>query len=119
MPRARWRPDLPRAVKGIKVQAQGNRIHILHATQCVDDPGTMIGAYLIHYTDGSDERIPIVYGRNLVNWWSFPSAKEEPTEARVAWTGSSDSTDMNPGIKIRLFDFNLDQPASGERGRDP
>jgi hypothetical protein len=96
-------PELPRAVKGIKVQAQGNRLHILHATQWAVAPGTLIGAYLIHYADGSSERIPIVYGRNLVNWWIFPSRKDEPTGARVVWTGSSNSTDLNPGIKIRLF----------------
>ncbi len=52
---------------------------------------------------GLSERIPIVYGRNLVNWWSFPAVKEEPTGARAAWTGSSDATDMNAGIKIRVF----------------
>ena len=103
-------PDLPRAVKGIKVQAQGNRLHILHAAQNVETPGKIIGAYLVHYTDGSNERIPIVYGRNIVNWWSFQSAKEEPTEARVAWTGSSDTTDQNPGIKIRLFGFTWTNP---------
>ncbi len=97
------RPEMPRAVKGIKVHAHGNRLRILHATQWVVEPGTMIGAYLIHYNDGSDERIPIVYGRNLVNWWSFPSVKDEPTEARVAWTGSNESTGPDRSIKIRLF----------------
>jgi hypothetical protein len=96
-------PGLHRAVKGIKVHARGNRLHILHATQWGVEPGTMIGAYLIHYTDGSNERIPIVYGRTVVNWWSFPSVKEELTGARVAWTGSNDSTDMNAGIKVRLL----------------
>ena len=55
-------PELPRAVKGIKVQARGNRLHVLHAAGNVATPGTMIGAYLVHYTDGSNERIPIVYG---------------------------------------------------------
>jgi RNA polymerase sigma factor (sigma-70 family) len=103
-------PELPRAIKGIKVQAEANRLRILHATQYVETPGKIIGAYLVHYTDGSNERIPIVYGRNVVNWWSFASAKEEPTEARVAWTGSSDSTDLNPGIKIRLFDLTWTNP---------
>jgi RNA polymerase sigma factor (sigma-70 family) len=103
-------PELPRAVKGIKVQAQGNRLHILHATQYVVTPSTMIGAYLVHYTDGSTERIPIVYGRDLVNWWSFRAIKEEPTGGRLAWTGSSDSTDMNPGIKVRLFTTTWSNP---------
>jgi hypothetical protein len=103
-------PDLPRAVKGIKVQAQGNRLHILHATQFVETPGKIIGAYLVHYSDGSHERIPIVYGRNIVNWWRFQSGKEEPTEARVAWTGSSDATDQTHGITIRLFDLTWTNP---------
>ncbi len=31
------------------------------------------------------------------------AAKEEPTGARVAWTGSNDSLEQNAGIKIRLF----------------
>ena len=70
----------------------------------------MIGAYLVHYTDGSYERIPIVYGRNIVNWWSFRAGTEEPSDAQVAWTGSSDTTDLNPGIKIRLFDLTWTNP---------
>ena len=107
---SKTRPELSRAVKGIKVAALGNRIHILHATQWVVDSGTMVGAYLVHYTDGSNERIPIVYGRNLVNWWSFRSRTEEPTDARVAWTGENDSTDLNPGIKIRLFSTTWTNP---------
>ena len=63
----RMRPDLPQSVKGIKVQARGDRLHFLHATQCgADVGGNLIGAYVVHYADGTSERIPIVYGRNLV-----------------------------------------------------
>ena len=63
---------------------------------------------MVHYADGSSERVPIVYGRSLVNWWSF--RKEEPSEARVAWTGSNDTTDRNPGLKIRLFAITWTNP---------
>ncbi|MFI5454739.1 MAG: sigma-70 family RNA polymerase sigma factor [Isosphaerales bacterium] len=97
------RPELPRAVKGIKVRARGRVLHILHATQYGADAGTLIGAYIIHYADGSTERIPIIYGRTLVNWFDFPARKEEPAEAQVAWTGSNDSIDLNPGFKVRLL----------------
>ena len=85
------------------VRAQGDRIHILHATQWAIDPGTLIGAYLIHYTDGSNQRIPIVYGRNLVNWWISRPGKTSRPRLESPWTGSSDTIDLNPGIKIRLF----------------
>jgi len=63
----------------------------------------LIGAYIIRYADETTERIPIIYGRTLVNWFDFPGRKEEPAEARVAWTGSNDSIDLNPGFKIRLL----------------
>jgi len=98
------RPELPRAIKGIKVQARSRVLHILHATQYGGgDVGTLIGAYIIRYADETTERIPIIYGRTLVNWFDFPGRKEEPAEARVAWTGSNDSIDLNPGFKIRLL----------------
>ena len=104
------RPDLPQSVKGIPVQSRGDRLYILHAAQQVAEPGTLLGAYVIHYADGSSERIPVVYGRSLVNWWKFSRGTEEPTEARVAWAGSNDSTDMNPGLKIRLFAITWTNP---------
>ena len=96
------RPELPRAIKGIKVRAWGRVLHILHATQSGADAGTLIGAYIIHYADGSTERIPIVYGQNLVNWWEFPTRKEDLTRAKVVWKGSNDTIDLNPGLNIRL-----------------
>ena len=51
-----------------------------------------------------DRRIPIVYGRDLVNWWLWGRGFEEvPTEARVAWTGMNDTVEKNNGLKVRLF----------------
>jgi hypothetical protein len=108
--RGRLRPELPQAVKGIKVGARGRILHFLHATQYGGDSGILIGAYAVHYADGTSERIPITYGRNLVNWWKFSRASEEPAEAGVAWTGTNEATDMNPGLKIRLFDLTWTNP---------
>jgi hypothetical protein len=103
-------PDLAQAVKGIEVKARGRVLHFLHATEGRSAPGTLIGAYVAHYADGTSERIPIVYGRSLVDWLTFPRSTEEPTEAKVAWTGSTDSTDRNPGFKVRLFDMTWTNP---------
>ena len=99
----RHRPDLPQSIKGIPVQARGDQLHILHGTQWTAEPGTLIGAYVVHYADGSTERIPIAYGRSLVNWWRFAREAEEPVEARVAWTGLNNACDLNPGLEVRLF----------------
>jgi hypothetical protein len=99
----KMRNELPQSIKGIPVGARGQVLQILHAAQYGADPGTLIGAYVVHYADGTGERIPIVYGRSLVNWWRFPGRKEEPAEAKVAWTGANDVIDQNAGFAIRLF----------------
>ncbi len=102
----------PESVAGIKVGARGTKLHILHGTEQQAEPGTEIGNYLIKYADGSREKIPIVYGRNLVNWWHYPSQKNDPTAARIAWTGSNEMVDGRKAekLEIRLFAFTWTNP---------
>ena len=103
------RLDLPRSVTGIPVQARADRVHFLHVTQGGKAPGTLIGAYVLRYADGTSEHIPLVYGRNIANWWSFPR-KDNPTEAEAAWTGST-MADYNPRLKeVRLFAITWTNP---------
>jgi hypothetical protein len=99
-------PDLPREVKGIKVQSSGRKLHFLHAVQYGVNPGTEVGAYVAHYADGSSVRIPLVYGRDLVNWWF----DEVPSAARIVWTGSNDALEMNQIQHIRLFALTWTNP---------
>lgn len=97
-------PELPHELQGIKVGSRGRKLHFLHAVEQVVAPGTEVGAYVVHYADGSTERIPIVYGRDLVNWWLWGRGFQEvPTDARVAWTGMNDMAEMNKGLQVRLF----------------
>ena len=70
-----------------------------------------VGAYVVHYNDGSTERIPIVYGRDLVNWWFWGRGFQEvPTDARVAWTGPNDISETNQGLQVRLFAMTWTNP---------
>jgi RNA polymerase sigma factor (sigma-70 family) len=104
-------PGPPDAVNAIPVGARANKVHIMHAVQFGDPAGTEVGAYVVHYVDGTSERIPIVYGRDVANWFLFPRARPEtPTDARVAWTGTNDSTDLNPGLTVRLFAMTWTNP---------
>lgn len=94
----------PRKVEGIAIRSRGQTLHFLHAVQQVVAPGTEVGAYIIHYADGVTERIPIVYGRDVVNWWLWGRGfREVPSAGRVAWTGLNDSAELNQGLRIRLF----------------
>ena len=110
--------NMPISVAGIKVGARGKRLHILHGNQQQTDAGTELGNYVIHYADGSQEKIPIVYGKNLVDWWHFPTQKNDPSEAKIGWKGSNDLVDRNnEGAEIRLYRLHLDQPAPGQGDR--
>lgn len=103
--------DLPKSISGIAVGARADTIHFVHAVQQADPPGTEVGAYVVHYAEGTSERIPIVYGRDIANWWQFPQAQPDlPTQVTVAWSGSNDATDMNPGIRLRLFTMTWTNP---------
>ena len=102
----------PESVAGIKVGARGKRLHILHGNQQQTEPGTELGNYVIHYADGSREKIPIVYGKNLVDWWHFPTQKNAPSEAKVGWKGGNEMLDGRKAedLKIRLFAFTWTNP---------
>jgi hypothetical protein len=111
--RGTGKPNVPASVAGIKVGARGQRLHILHGNQQQTDAGTELGNYVIHYADGSQEKIPIAYGKNLVDWWHFPTQKNDPSDAKIGWKGGNDLVDRNnEGAEIRLYAFTWTNPHS-------
>ncbi len=103
---------MPLSVEGIKVAARGKRIHFLHGNQQKADAKANLGDYVIHYADGSRERIPIMYGRNLIDWWDTGVKKDDLPDARIAWRGSNTMLDKreNRNIKIGLWAFTWTNP---------
>lgn len=106
-------PDKPEKVEGIKIDAKFDRLHILHSTgygegdDALPD-GTEIGAYVVHYADGAKERIPIVYGEDLRDWWVNPDHMDLK-RAKAAWTGTNPAADQNER-KIRAYRIAWDNP---------
>jgi hypothetical protein len=100
--------EAPVKVDGIPVNAKFDRLHILHSTGYGEgmnpplDEGTEIGAYIVHYADKSTERIPIVYGEDLRDWWDWPD-RPDVKRAKVVWTGSNTASENNQR-QIRLFE---------------
>ena len=52
---------------GIPVNQRCHRLHFLHATDVAEDNGVKVGAYRLHYADGRDHEIPIIYGQDLLD----------------------------------------------------
>jgi hypothetical protein len=105
------RTELPQSVKEIKVQARGAVLHFLHSTGGGLDDGKLVGAYVIHYADGSVEQVPLVYSRDITNWWHRDPGRKI-TQAKPAWTGVNDAVERHtrPGLKVRLFDLTWTNP---------
>jgi hypothetical protein len=94
--------NLPEKVEGIKLGEKCTKLHFLHATHysaAKDD--TIIGYYTVNYDDKSQETIPIVYGKDVLDWW-YNDESKEPTRGKVAWKGDNENA-KNNGSKIRLY----------------
>jgi hypothetical protein len=94
--------SLPRQVEGIPIGCKASRLFFLHGTHWWTDDGTRIASYLVHYADGSTVEIPVVYGRDVLDWWMHSGQSGEPAERHVAWVGRNDAAE-NAGMPIRLY----------------
>jgi hypothetical protein len=98
----------PDQVDGIKVGKACAKLHILHATQYGSGLGviadnTEIAKYVVHYEGGASETIPVVYGKDVRNWW-FSANEGGVTRGKVAWRGDNEATKQTGGRRqIRLY----------------
>jgi hypothetical protein len=102
--------DRPEKIEGIKVGQKLARLHILHGTAfgggmegdqnyVADD--TTLGEYKVHYADKTAASIPLVYGKDLRDWWNVDNSKETP-RAKIAWEGENDFCKQF-NLKLRLY----------------
>jgi hypothetical protein len=115
---------LPASMDGIKVKRRFSKLNILHAT-CFGggpneegsdwriDAGTEIGHYLVHYEDQSTERIAIVYGQDVCDWF-YEDGEKEPARAKVVWTGDNEFA-TSVGCHLRLYATTWTNPKPRER----
>ncbi|MBI4327347.1 MAG: hypothetical protein HY674_19100, partial [Chloroflexi bacterium] len=94
---------------GIEVGRRCERLHFLHAAVFGTSTtnGTKIGSYLIHYADGQQREFPLIYGRDVVDWWTRQA--KPPTEAAVAWEGTNNAS-RAARSSIRVFKSTWENP---------
>lgn len=99
-------------MEGTKVDKKFAKLHILHATCYGGGPnvpgspwyvedGTKIGEYKVNYEDKSSEYIPIVFGKDVRDWW-FRADEKEASHSKVAWKGDNDYATKNT-CRLRLY----------------
>jgi hypothetical protein len=104
-------PGKPDKVDGIKVDRQFSRLHVLHATgntqQDQVPDGTLVARYTVHYADGTIDSLPVVYGKNIREWWFFEGAETGVTDGKIAWQGknrSASKADATIGLYLLTWD---------------
>jgi hypothetical protein len=103
---------LPEAVNGIKVGRRGARIHFLHACGFSSPTGKEIGKYVIHYANGEARTAPILYGKNVLDWWGR-STDVKLTDGKEVWKGNCPSP-ASMGFYIHLIRYTWDNPLPDE-----
>jgi RNA polymerase sigma factor (sigma-70 family) len=109
-------PNPPAAVEGVAIGARFDSLHILHSTMLgsgfgVDD-GAEIGSYVVRYADRTEERISIIYGADVRDWWR-DSDPSEASRARIAWAGPNGATGDDG--EVRLFSVAWKNPHPDKR----
>jgi serine/threonine protein kinase/WD40 repeat protein len=98
----------PEQVAGIPVDRECRELHFLHATQRAVSDGTQIGHYVVHYADGSEARLPIIYGQNVRDWWVKSGEPAGPEALAPAWSGYNEQSPADGSI--RLFKWTWTKP---------
>jgi WD40 repeat protein len=91
-----------KAVRGIRVSQACSRLHFLHAAIFANEVGAGVdlGSYRVHYSDGHKVDIPIVLGKDVLDW--FSKSGEDLSGVVVAWTGQNEDS-RRANQQIRLF----------------
>lgn len=111
--------EKPDMVVNIEVDSKVAKLHILHATGYGGGPNvpgsrwhveddTRIGEYNIHYEDKSVETIPIVYGKDVRDWW-FREGEKSTSRSKVAWKGDNELA-KRYDCRLRLYLTTWDNP---------
>ncbi len=99
--------DLPREVKGLKIGQRADVLFFLHSMAWGCEKPFV---YRVNYEDGTTVEVPIVLGRQIMDWWDDP-IKHADSLARgggfIAWTGANP---MRPSIVLPACEWTNPHP---------
>ncbi len=88
----------PKRISGIRIGQRCRELHFLHATGWPERDGVRIGSYIVHYNDGQEQTIPIVYGEDVRDWNGSSDTSWRVSRSTIVWREIN-----NAGFRVRLF----------------
>src|SRR5262249_53756204 len=103
------RLTFPRAASHIPVGQSGRKLHFLHGAGwgLYDPDGTVIGRYIIHFTNGQQREIPVLLGADVYDWILSKARRNQPAavQSKLAWRGrNAVDEDRNLGLYLKTWD---------------
>jgi hypothetical protein len=85
---------------GIQIGQCCRSVHFLHAVSWGNQVprGTEVGSYVFHFADGTTQKMAIICGEDVDEWWQSPDQPQTYPRAKVIWKGANAR-----GNKIQLF----------------
>ena len=84
-------PNLPNGPKSIEiklpVETTGKYLYLLHCSAWGQANGTKAGSVQLEGVNGKTAEIPIIYGRDLAEWWGAKEAENAVIGTRIAAQG--------------------------------
>ncbi|QDT90866.1 hypothetical protein [Gimesia algae] len=107
-----YKEECPDKVTKIEVNHKLRTLHIIQGTAFGGGPnvlgskthvedGTRVGEYVVHYDDKSKVEIPIVYGKDVRDWW-FRKDEKAPSESKVIWENDNKAAGRYQ-CRVRLY----------------
>jgi hypothetical protein len=90
--------QFPQQITGIKINQTCRQLHFLQAAGWRSPDGATIGRYRLHYADGQEQVIPIVYGADVRDWNTDNDPTVKLAHSSVAWSGFNSAK-----VVVRLF----------------
>jgi hypothetical protein len=114
----------PVRARNLEIARKCRRIHLLHGASGItpEMAGAEIARLVVHYADGSQARIPIVAGGNVLDWWGPIYETEAGENARnpsaagseLAWAGGNPwIAQEKPEQALRLYKSTFENPRPG------
>jgi hypothetical protein len=120
----KW-PDLttvfPVRARNIEIGRKCSRLHLLHGASGItpDLAGNGIARLVLHYADGSSERISIAAGAQVLDWWGpiYQTGADQDVcqlsspGSQLAWAGANPCIKQKePELSLRLYQSTFDNP---------
>jgi hypothetical protein len=105
-------------IQDIVVQTPFRRLHVLHAAHFYAGKDKPIAHYVLHYENKEFRKLPVYYGRDVVNWWDV-SPREDPPSSKVGWRGTNPyAASQRSGLRLFVSTYDNPQPELTVEGID-